>query len=162
MTHAPILTGGCQCGAVRFRIEGGLGRASICHCRMCQKATGNFFAPLVTAKGVVWTREQPARFRSSNKVQRGFCPRCGTPLTFEPDGREHIEVFIGALDDPEAAPPAIQVGEESTLSYFRSLHNLPVRTPEEKAKLAPHYAGIISRQHPDRETENTKHTDGDQ
>ncbi len=48
-------TGGCQCGAVRFRAER-LGRASICHCRMCQKAFGGFFGPLVTAYGVEWTR----------------------------------------------------------------------------------------------------------
>ncbi len=147
----PVLTGGCQCGAVRFRIEGGLGRASICHCRMCQKAAGNFFAPLVTAKNLVWTKGEPARFRSSNKVQRGFCRKCGTPLTFEPDGRAQIEVFIGALDDPEAAPPAIQVGEESALSYVHGLANLPTRSGDEQAKVAAHYAGIISCQHPDRD-----------
>jgi hypothetical protein len=35
-------SGGCQCGAVRFRVDGELGRASICHCRMCQKAFGAF------------------------------------------------------------------------------------------------------------------------
>lgn len=161
MTRPPILTGGCQCGAVRFRIEGGLGRASICHCRMCQKATGNFFAPLVTAKGLVWTKEEPARFRSSNKVRRGFCPKCGTPLTFEPDGKTHVEVFIGALDNPEAAPPVIQVGEDAALSYVHSLASLPIRTPEEKAKIAQYYAGIISQQHPDHETATPKHTGGD-
>jgi hypothetical protein len=76
------ITGGCQCGAVRFRAEA-LGRASICHCRMCQKAFGGFFGPLVTAKGLVWTKAEPARFQSSNKARRGFCPQCGTPLTFE-------------------------------------------------------------------------------
>ncbi len=41
------ITGGCQCGAVRYAISGELGRASICHCRMCQKAFGSFFGPLV-------------------------------------------------------------------------------------------------------------------
>ena len=43
-----IRTGGCQCGAVRFRIKGKLGRPSICHCRMCQKQFGSFFGALVT------------------------------------------------------------------------------------------------------------------
>lgn len=41
-------SGGCQCGAVRFH-AGKLGRASICHCRMCQKHFGNFFGALVSA-----------------------------------------------------------------------------------------------------------------
>ena len=40
---------GCQCGAVRFRVEGTLDDASVCHCRMCQKAFGGFYAPLVSA-----------------------------------------------------------------------------------------------------------------
>ena len=71
MTGEPI-TGGCQCGAVRFRIAR-LGRASICHCRMCQKAFGSFFGPLVTAKGLEWTRGAPARFESSNaRLLRGL------------------------------------------------------------------------------------------
>ena len=75
----PALTGGCQCGAVRFSARR-LGRASICHCRMCQKAFGSFFGPLVTAFGVSWTRGEPGWFQSSNKVRRGFCAQRGTPL----------------------------------------------------------------------------------
>ena len=60
------VTGGCQCGAVRFRVEGALGDASICHCRMCQKATGGFFGPYVEAPrgAVAWTRGRPKRFHS--------------------------------------------------------------------------------------------------
>ena len=45
-------SGGCQCGAVRFRIRGVLKDASICHCRMCQKAFGHFYAPLVGVSDV--------------------------------------------------------------------------------------------------------------
>ena len=59
-----VRTGGCQCGAVRFRIRGELGRPSICHCRMCQKQFGGFFGPLVTVKGEVeWPRDEPAYFQ---------------------------------------------------------------------------------------------------
>ena len=33
----PVLTGGCQCGAVRYALYAAPDRAGICHCRMCQK-----------------------------------------------------------------------------------------------------------------------------
>ena len=87
------ITGGCQCGAVRYRCEG-FGRASICHCRMCQKAFGAFYGPLVTGKGLVWTRGEPSWFQSSNKVRRGFCAQCGTPLAYDWGGE--VEVSIGS------------------------------------------------------------------
>jgi hypothetical protein len=129
---------------VRYRIAE-LGRATICHCRMCQKAFGGFFGPLVTAKGIEWTRGSPAIFASSNKVERGFCAKCGTPLTYDWGG--DLEISIGSLDNPEAAPPVLQVNPAEQLSYFASLHALPVRanSPEAQAFLDE----VVSRQHPD-------------
>ncbi len=149
MSKTP-LTGGCQCGAVRFRVEA-LGRPSICHCRMCQKAFGNAFAPLVTARGLVWTRGEPKRFASSNKVKRGFCAACGTPLTYEFEGFE-TELAIAAFDDPAPIMPQIQVGLESRLPWCQTLPDLPTRSDSEAAKVAPIFAGIVSHQHPDHET----------
>ncbi|MCA9579967.1 MAG: GFA family protein, partial [Myxococcales bacterium] len=108
------ITGGCQCGAVRYRCDS-LGRASICHCRMCQKAFGGFYGPLVTGIGFRWTRGAPAHFRSSNKISRGFCAACGTPLTYDWGG--DLEISIGSLDDPEQAPPTIQVNPADKLSF---------------------------------------------
>jgi hypothetical protein len=147
---AKTFTGGCQCGAVRYRAES-LGRASICHCRMCQKAFGSFFGPLVTGRGLVWTRGKPAEFASSNKVKRGFCAKCGTPLTYDWGGDP--EISIGSLDDPEQAAPTIQVNPANKLSFFDRLHELPVRTPSGNAKVAEVMAGIVSYQHPDHDTE---------
>jgi hypothetical protein len=144
------ITGGCQCGAVRFRIDA-LGRATICHCRMCQKAFGSFFGPLVTAKGLAWTRGEPKWFQSSNKVRRGFCGKCGTPLTYDWGG--DIEIAIGALDDPEVAAPVLQVNPADRLSFFARLHELPERSAADNAKVAAFMAGIESRQHPDRDTD---------
>jgi len=40
----PVLTGGCQCGAIRFAVKAAPVKVSICHCRMCQKASGAPFA----------------------------------------------------------------------------------------------------------------------
>jgi hypothetical protein len=148
VTH-PI-TGGCQCGAIRYRITQPFENAHICHCRMCQKAFGNYFAALVGTKkaGLVWTKGEPSFFRSSEIVQRGFCRDCGTPLTFAYDSSDRISVSIGSLDHPEAVTPAHQYGIESRLPAFAQLHSLPgTRTeddipPEDMKRLK-------SRQHPD-------------
>ncbi|RIY01353.1 GFA family protein [Aureimonas flava] len=151
LNHRPAHTGGCQCGAVRFRVHGALGRASVCHCRMCQKAFGSLYAPLVnlgTAE-LVWTRREPRRFRSSNHVLRGFCPDCGTPLTYEaPDG---VALAIGAFDDPAPLAPEIQFGIESKLPYVDAVPGLPVRTMQEDEADNAFLADLVSFQHPDRE-----------
>lgn len=143
------ITGGCQCGAIRFRAEA-LGEASICHCRMCQKATGGLFGPYVGLEGVVWTRGERKRFRSSNKVWRGFCEACGTPLTWEHEAGL-VGVAIGALDDPAAVRFTEQLGSESKLPSFDTLADLPIHEPTEP-RAAAHLASIESLQHPDHDT----------
>jgi hypothetical protein len=142
-------TGGCQCGAVRFRVEGDLGKASICHCRMCQKAFGNFFAPLVSVPdgALTWTKAEPTRFRSSNHVVRGFCPSCGTPLTYEaPDG---VALAIGAFDDPATIAPTLQYGVEGKIAYVDRLHELQGRASEDDAEALEFLRTLVSFQHAD-------------
>lgn len=157
LDNEPVYTGGCQCGAVRFRIEGALGRPSICHCRMCQKAFGNFYAPLVSVGHAKfeWTRGEPKRFQSSNHVRRGFCAECGTPLTFEApeDGGDGFALAIGAFDHPEELASRIQWGVEAKLPYFDSLHELPARETMDDLSDASYLADLISYQHPDHDTE---------
>ncbi|RYZ09800.1 MAG: GFA family protein [Myxococcales bacterium] len=139
-------SGGCQCGAVRYEAEA-LGRASICHCRMCQRALGNAFAPFVTALALRWLTSEPKRFRSSNRVQRGFCPDCGTPLTYERDGAP-AEITIATLDEPARVPPVIQVGLEGRLPWCDELNRLPTLTQQEAEAAAPFFASITSYQAP--------------
>jgi hypothetical protein len=150
-TISGALTGGCQCGACRFAAPLPLGRASICHCRMCQKAFGGFFGPLVSVPALAWTRGGPSYFQSSNLARRGFCGACGTPLTFEPT-HGLAEVAIGAFDDPSAIPPIIQHAVDSRLPWLRQIADLPTRTPGEAAAAAPYYAAVRTYQHPDHAT----------
>ncbi len=144
------LSGGCQCGAVRYRIAS-LGRASICHCRMCQKAFGGFFGPLVTANGIEWTRENRAIFHSSATNWRGFCARCGTPLTYEHEGC--VEVSIGSLDEPERAAPAVQVNLDHAQPFTAGLASLPPVSAEQSTVDAQWNSGVRSFQHPDHDTQ---------
>lgn len=158
------LSGGCQCGAVRFRVErSAVNGSSICHCRMCQKAVGGFYASYANCEpgGVVWTRGQRATFQSSNLVRRGFCAACGTPLTYEPAADEASEtigafgglsIAVGAFDDPAALPPTIQYGTEGKLPYTDGLHDLPSRTTESTETDAAWLADVVSFQHPDHDT----------
>ena len=154
ITDRARITGGCQCGAVRYAIDGGLGKAGICHCRMCQKAFGSWGAALVSVPldHFHWTRGRPGLFRSSAVVDRGFCGQCGTPLSMQEDGDRNIEIAIGSLDDPELAPPIEQVGVESRLSWFARLPELPRHRTDEHRTPAD-LKRLKSRQHPDHDTE---------
>jgi hypothetical protein len=102
-------SGGCQCGKLRYTIAGKFGEASICHCRMCQKAFGSWGAALVSVpmQFFKWTRGQPGEFRSSAVVTRGFCKDCGTPVFMREDGDENIEIAIGTLDGKRPVSYAI-------------------------------------------------------
>lgn len=145
-------TGGCQCGAIRFRVESELADASICHCRMCQKATGGLFGPYVGAQvaAVAWTRGQPAYFQSSNMVRRGFCRDCGTPLTYE-HGETNISFALGAMDQPGLIPLGEQLASRQRVADFAALAKLPEH-PEDEPQAAAHLATIRSFQHPDFDT----------
>lgn len=152
MTEKPFATGGCQCGAVRYSITGPFVNPHICHCRMCQKAYGNYFAALVAVQRMDhhWTKGEPATFRSSKAVARGFCRDCGTPLSYAHDDSPRILISIGSLDHPEALTLIKQYGVEGRLPAFFELQSLPeIRTedffpPDKMAELA-------SLQHPDRD-----------
>ena len=126
-------TGGCQCGAVRYRLDAEPARSNVCHCRMCQKAAG---APFMTFAGVtmsnfVWTRGTPKTFASSDIAERGFCAECGTPLSYFIPGRDWISVTIGSLDDPNLFPPRRQLGVEGTLHWVEGLAALPGQRTDE-------------------------------
>jgi len=156
------ITGGCQCGAVRYRIDGALTEAHICHCRMCQKAAGNYFMPLANARRDDFhgTRGTISWFHSSDPVRRGFCSNCGTPLVFETLAEAHINVTLGSLDRPDLARPLVQYGVESRMPWFCDLPDLPaVVTAGEgdpTAKEELHAIAASNHQHPDHDTVDWK------
>lgn len=149
----PILTGGCQCGSVRFASYAQPGRISICHCRMCQKAVAGPFASLVEIphSDFAWTRGTPGTFRSSSLAERDFCSACGTPLSYRKIDGPVIELLTGAFDRPDRMIPTYQTGIESKLAWIAHLHELPGKTTSENAD-SGEAGSIVSYQHPDHNT----------
>lgn len=154
--HIPVLTGGCQCGAIRYGLYAEPTAPSICHCRMCQKAVGNYFAALAGVKRAdfAWTRGEPGAFRSSEAIERDFCRDCGTPLTYRPLDRDRVSVSIGSLDEPNRVHPTMQHGIEGRLPDFAGLAGMPGETTD--AWAGERAAKLATRQHPDHDTINWK------
>jgi len=146
----PVATGGCQCGAIRYALYAQPEGAHLCHCRMCQKAMGNLFAPLapVRQEDFAWTCGTPRLFRSSSVAERGFCPECGTPLSFRDTDSEWLSVTIGSLDQPDAVPPVIHYGVERRVVWLHLADMLPEERTEDEPS-SNRLASMVNYQHPD-------------
>jgi hypothetical protein len=151
----PVLTGGCQCGAVRYALYAEPTGAHLCHCRMCQKAVGNVFAALapVKAKDFAWTRGSPSFYKSSSIAERGFCAQCGTPLSFSYIGSDEMDVTIGSLDHPDQAAPGTHYGVESRVAWLKMADGLPEWTTDTSMQ-QDRLQALVNCQHPDAETES--------
>ncbi|TNY34361.1 GFA family protein [Pelagovum pacificum] len=152
MTKLP-LTGGCQCGAIRFACDAMPFNIHACHCRMCQKAVGGPFAVICPTEKAAFrvTKGEIAWFASSDVARRGFCRDCGTPMIFDYPHAGDIGVLAGCFDQPEGLPPERNCGTESRLGWVATLHDLPAS--ETYANSDPE--GLLERirssnhQHPD-------------
>lgn len=150
-------TGGCQCGAIRFSVKIKPGNTHVCHCRMCQKAVGNFFAPYVGAESsdITWTRGAPTHFQSSERVSRGFCEKCGTPLTFEIENVDLMSLTIGSFDDPGSIQLDFELGMESRQPQLDQLgHIKHYGASEDNIKDKGEAIRNSNRQHPDHEMDS--------
>ena len=119
-----ILTGGCLCGAVRYRYEGEVGAAGYCHCEDCRRVSGSAFgvSVRVAAGGFAITSGVPKSFvkpgDSGRPVARFFCGDCGAPLyTLPPLHPEVVFIKAGSLDDPSVVKPNRQAWTRSRVEW---------------------------------------------
>lgn len=122
------MTGGCQCGRIRYTVTVDNDDAYLCHCRMCQRATGGVSIAFKSVRiaDLAWTTRPPERYRSSPIAERGFCRECGTPLTFEfLDPGETMDLTVGSFDAPGGFVPRHHFGVESLHEAWIDTHALP-------------------------------------
>ena len=123
------LDGGCQCGAVRYRVDGEAEHSAFCHCADCRKSSG---APVT-----VWSAYPAARFSviageartysSNGTAMRHFCAGCGTCMWYvnEQTLPGLVDIQTATLDDPEWLPPQVHIQAAEQLSWMRDADALP-------------------------------------
>lgn len=137
-TSPHAMTGGCLCGAVRFEARLDKPEGYYCHCRMCQLAFGNTRAAFVNLRKdqVAWTADAPTRYASSKIALRGFCGRCGTPLSFEYLASDRMDLSVGSFDHPEQLRPVAHFAVESRIASWHVADGLPEERLDENTKIA--------------------------
>lgn len=140
------MTGGCQCGRVRYRVRIADDDAYLCHCRMCQRATGGVSIAFKGMKkaDVAWERE-PDRYASSPIAQRGFCGACGTPLTFEFLDGDNMDLTVGSFDESARFQPRHHFAVESMHPQWLDTGGLPRYRIEDNPNLVKRWMDKVGK-----------------
>ena len=112
MTEFP-LTGGCNCGAVRFEVTAPLVGARYCHCKRCQRRTGAAAAPSASpAPGtfhIVQGRDRLRMWQPEGGGEKWFCGDCGSHIyAHNPGHPDAIGIRMGAFDDDPGVRPTVR------------------------------------------------------
>jgi hypothetical protein len=120
-------TGSCLCRAITFTVAGDLPPPDACHCTICRKSSGHYFASTDVKKSALTIdgAEKVTWFQSSPKVRRGFCAICGSQLFFDPPHRDWIGVAMGAFDQPTGTHLALHIFTADKGDYYEIGDGLP-------------------------------------
>ena len=128
--------GRCLCGLVQFVAHGEPNWVAHCHCESCRRATSAAFATYAgyPAAAVEWTAIAPSAYGSSPGVTRRFCPRCGSPMSFEGERWPgEIHLFVSSFTEPAQFAPQVHVHATEQLAWVHLADGLPrfATTPSE-------------------------------
>ncbi|MFZ5703714.1 MAG: GFA family protein [Pseudomonadota bacterium] len=140
------MTGGCQCGRIRYAVEIESDEAYLCHCRMCQRATGGVSIAFVNVeKAALRWDSEPDWYASSAIARRPFCSTCGTPLGFAYPDSEKIDLTVGSFDAPGRFRPAHHFGAESLHEAWIDTTQLPRYRTDEHQTLVDRWMKTLGR-----------------
>ena len=108
------MPGGCACGRIRFEAQVDSDDAYLCHCRMCQRASGNVSLAMVgIAQAKVRWATEPDWYDSSPIAHRPYSAACGTSLGFAYKDSAEMDLTVASFDDPSRFVPRHHFGAES-------------------------------------------------
>lgn len=115
------LTGGCQCGAVRYEITAPPTEVYICHCTECRRQSSSAFgiSVIVASASLKLIEGTPKRWSrptdQGGRLDCFFCPDCGSRLWHQGSGEDVLSVKGGSLDEPVDLSEAAHIWTRSKL-----------------------------------------------
>ncbi len=112
--------GSCLCGAVTFEVRGDLPGPDACHCGVCRKFSGHYFASTDVKRSALTISGEKniSWYQSSDKAKRGFCAICGASLFWDPLFRDWIGLAMGAFDTPTETRLAVHIFVADKGDYY--------------------------------------------
>jgi len=110
-----FMTGGCMCGAARYKISEKPIVSGLCHCDRCRPQSGSAFSTIIIIKRSAFSLEGETNVfedtgASGQRVGRRSCARCGSPLTTEADVAPDVMfVKAGTIDNNGWFQPAMEL-----------------------------------------------------
>jgi hypothetical protein len=127
------LSGGCACGAVRFECARAVRPPALCHCRDCRRYVGAHVVGwcTVTRREAHFTGAALRAFRSSPRVTRTFCGKCGTSLTWSHDDYpDLLDITLASFDAADRLAPADHIWLRDALPWDQPHDGLPEHAAE--------------------------------
>jgi hypothetical protein len=125
------LTGGCNCGKIRYELHAQPLIVAACHCTHCRKQAGAAYSVnLAMAADAVSITGELSRYEdvgdSGQAVYREFCGTCGSPIqSVIAANPKVVAVKVGTLDDPNPYPPAVHLWTCSAVSWADIPNDVP-------------------------------------
>ena len=133
-------TGGCACGAVRYRVEGPLRDIVACHCESCRRQSGHYVAATSCLREHITITGDVSWWAANEGHKRGFCAICGSLLFWDADGNAGLSIFAGSLDTPTGLKLIGHIYASEKADYYEITDNLPVteaRNPDVTTRIDP-------------------------
>lgn len=113
-------SGGCMCGAVRYRVDGPMRPIVMCHCVQCRRSTGHVMAATAAKRNSfsLSGEESVGWYSASAEARRGFCKVCGSTLFWDGVGRDFISIAAGTLDNSEGLSVACHIFVAEKGGYY--------------------------------------------
>lgn len=115
----------CLCGNVKIEVTGDLPPPNACHCTVCRKQSGHYWASTEVKKTNMTVTGDVTWYQASDRVRRGFCPTCGSFLFFDPIFQDWTAISMGAFDGPTGVKLTHHIYIDNKGDYYDIADGLP-------------------------------------